>query len=653
MKIKNLVSVILSAALMISISAAPFNASAAESEDNTASSSKAEKNVLQESKSDPYHLYEYEFTSGDYEFGVFSDGTCSITCYLGKNSDIILPDKADGKKVTCIAPYTFRGRSDIKNVTIPEGVKEIQLHAFMQCKNLNTVKIPSSVEKIGTFAFGECFNLTLQGYSGSAAELYAREYDVSFTSIGNLPEGAAKPVDNSKSYPSPERFSNTDNYINLYAYNDEYKGYFNMPEEFDRSYQITLPKDYEYVTYSVSNNEYLVVDVDATGLVTPSSETVTIVDGNEENTYTEYRYGTSVVTVYADEDVYIYTFNVCNYAHIYAKNIIETYLCENINASMTDEEKLEKICQFVAGYDYINIPIEWSAYGMVISRGGDCWNSTYLVTDMCNALGFYSTGRFPGYEGTNHMNNYVKLNNGKSYIVDCGYSMLAPRYYSINETNVDESEKPKNVINRVDITVDTSDMKVGSKPIFNGTIPLNDPFLIESPYYISDTSREIWSEANGDKIASSSKLEYKESENFDYQNVLNYFDNKKYKYSVKYLQANYDYAFSKDVEVYINGVKAIVTYNRGDVISFSDSGITLDLTKQNSVIIGDVDHDGKITSADSLLILRQSVGLEYFTDLERSIADIDGDGKVTSADALEVLRYSVSLPTKYNIGSNV
>ena len=66
--------------------------------------------------------------------------------------------------------------------------------------------------------------------------------------------------------------------------------------------------------------------------------------------------------------------------------------------------------------------------------------------------------------------------------------------------------------------------------------------------------------------------------------------------------------------------------------------------------MGDLDDDGIITSADSLLILRQSVALEKFTPEQIALCDVDGDGDVTSADALEVLRYSVGLSTTANIG---
>ena len=63
---------------------------------------------------------------------------------------------------------------------------------------------------------------------------------------------------------------------------------------------------------------------------------------------------------------------------------------------------------------------------------------------------------------------------------------------------------------------------------------------------------------------------------------------------------------------------------------------------------GDVDGDGKLTSADARLALRASVGLTDKGDVEKDSAgylacDVDGDGKVTSADARLILRASVGL----------
>ena len=56
-------------------------------------------------------------------------------------------------------------------------------------------------------------------------------------------------------------------------------------------------------------------------------------------------------------------------------------------------------------------------------------------------------------------------------------------------------------------------------------------------------------------------------------------------------------------------------------------------------MIGDVNHDGEITTYDALLIMRYALGVE--TDGNELIMDFDGDGCVDSLDALLVLRRSI------------
>lgn len=62
-----------------------------------------------------------------------------------------------------------------------------------------------------------------------------------------------------------------------------------------------------------------------------------------------------------------------------------------------------------------------------------------------------------------------------------------------------------------------------------------------------------------------------------------------------------------------------------------------------SVMRGDVDDDGKISSADARLALRGSVGLEELTIGFITRADVNADGTVESADARTILRASVGL----------
>ena len=71
-----------------------------------------------------------------------------------------------------------------------------------------------------------------------------------------------------------------------------------------------------------------------------------------------------------------------------------------------------------------------------------------------------------------------------------------------------------------------------------------------------------------------------------------------------------------------------------------------DKTEKTTILYGDVNSDEKIDSMDSLLILRESVGLENFNDVQKIAANVDGDDSITSGDALIVLRYYVGLTDK-------
>jgi len=60
-------------------------------------------------------------------------------------------------------------------------------------------------------------------------------------------------------------------------------------------------------------------------------------------------------------------------------------------------------------------------------------------------------------------------------------------------------------------------------------------------------------------------------------------------------------------------------------------------------ILGDVTGDGKVTPADSLMVLRYVCDLEHFSELQKELADYDENGKVNSADALLIHRKSLGM----------
>lgn len=60
--------------------------------------------------------------------------------------------------------------------------------------------------------------------------------------------------------------------------------------------------------------------------------------------------------------------------------------------------------------------------------------------------------------------------------------------------------------------------------------------------------------------------------------------------------------------------------------------------KSEKYIVGDVNSDGKINSADALLILQFAAGLKDFSAEQKTAADISNDGSVNSEDAYAVLK---------------
>ena len=86
----------------------------------------------------------------------FSGGT--ITGYSGSYTDIKIPAKIGGIKVTAIGAYAF-SRNNITSVIIPEGVTSIGNYAFRNCSLLKSVKLPQTISSIGSYAFYWCGSL--------------------------------------------------------------------------------------------------------------------------------------------------------------------------------------------------------------------------------------------------------------------------------------------------------------------------------------------------------------------------------------------------------------------------------------------------------------------------------------------------------------
>lgn len=90
----------------------------------------------------------------DFDFDA-SSGT--IKKYKGTATDVVIPEKINGKTVTTIGKGAF-GRKKLTSVVIPEGVEKIDQGAF-SANLLTRIKLPSTVKRIERLAFGANNNL--------------------------------------------------------------------------------------------------------------------------------------------------------------------------------------------------------------------------------------------------------------------------------------------------------------------------------------------------------------------------------------------------------------------------------------------------------------------------------------------------------------
>ncbi|MCH5316760.1 MAG: leucine-rich repeat protein [Eubacterium sp.] len=100
------------------------------------------------------------YTSGDYVYYLYEDGTVSISQYNGNETNLTVPSTIDGHTVRGISDRAFANCLSLSTVTIPNGITSIWLEAFYGCTNLKKVTIPNSVIRMGKRVFYNCTALT-------------------------------------------------------------------------------------------------------------------------------------------------------------------------------------------------------------------------------------------------------------------------------------------------------------------------------------------------------------------------------------------------------------------------------------------------------------------------------------------------------------
>lgn len=104
---------------------------------------------------------------------LFSSSMNTIICYppSKQTSTYFIP-----QGVQNINTHAFFNNKFIKYVIIPTSMEYIDENSFVNCKNLNQIVIPESVTNIHPRAFNLCPRLTIRCYKNSIAEHYCKEY---------------------------------------------------------------------------------------------------------------------------------------------------------------------------------------------------------------------------------------------------------------------------------------------------------------------------------------------------------------------------------------------------------------------------------------------------------------------------------------------
>ena len=164
---KRLISLCLSAVMILSLMTISFTPVCAETVTDSESETTTDESEVSWEVID-YVLYirgngempsDLPWSSTFFKKVVIEDGITNICDYAFNGNKNIL-EVSIGNKVTTIGEYAFNACTQITEITLPESVVTIGSAAFSSCSALTSLYIGGSVTNIGSNAFASCGSLT-------------------------------------------------------------------------------------------------------------------------------------------------------------------------------------------------------------------------------------------------------------------------------------------------------------------------------------------------------------------------------------------------------------------------------------------------------------------------------------------------------------
>lgn len=362
----------------------------------------------------------------------------------------VVTAKVNGKKFRC--KITVK-----KAAQISRKKASLSIKSKLTLKLKNTVSKPkwkSKNNKIAKVDKNGVVTPVKKGSTDIIATLRGKRYTCRVTVVDETAD-SDNTSDDDDSVTSGDRTTDSDNpengkltingeepkdfSVDLYAMSQYYQTVLEIPDNYYQTFQINVRGNSGKPKYKLVSGSSVVVDEN--GCIKPKEE-VMYWNGNigysnptgaaGERKEVSYQYGTSVVGIYIDGQIYKVTVTLKDYATVYADEKLNVFIKEKITSGLSQKEKLQQITEYVA-HTY-NYSASYSGYiSMAVFGGGDCWASTSMILELCERTGIEARQHYVNGNSWGGHRNVVALADGDVYEVDAGYTGNAPRYYSMEK----------------------------------------------------------------------------------------------------------------------------------------------------------------------------------------------------------------------------
>ena len=496
-----------------------------------------------------------------------------------------------------ISDAAFSGCSKLSKVLIPEGIQTIEDNAFALCTSLKNVRIPYSVKEIGQKAFGygnrgslvEGFTIT--GYDTTAAKTYAEENEMSFDSLGD-PLAKSGTISETISWEIDEE-------NNLFIIGSGEMADYSL-------YDMPVYLNSELASISIDE---AITKIGAYSMFV-DCESYYISDGIAA-------VGEKAVGYHFDEngkivknaDFYILGYNDTAAAE-YAKE----------NDFMFIPIVSEGICGEKSTWKY-------DAETKTLTVSGEGEADMYFDDNAmpCFFIEDCPIDRIVIEKGITEIaeNAFVDISNGENKITfSIPKSVITIGEHAIGYSlsyGLDENEELELIFAAdpncvIEGYADTAAQKYATE----NSIAFTELEPEEEPPVEKDTTFKLSDEATICTLDGEEKIIRIFDQNATADKILE------------------DFVVGKDLEV----IKPEEIATGKQLETRCETAVD---EKYTLVLMGDVNSDGKVNSADALCVLRHVVSLSTLTGAEYAAADIDASKSINSADALVILRISVGL----------